>query len=164
MYQNINNFTSAVRLCLKALLFLFTATFLQTAAFAQHTVSGTVFDDLNGNGQLDAGEEGVEGVMVSNGREITVTDRNGNYQLDTEDNRYIFVIKHREWSTHVSEHHNREFYTMISSEWADADNFRELHPAMTEDLISVNFLLSPQEQPDDFSFLFFDYSQSRILE
>lgn len=164
MYQNVNNFTSAVRLCLKALLFLFTATFLQTAAFAQHTVSGTVFDDLNGNGQLDAGEEGVEGVMVSNGREITVTDRNGNYQLDTEDNSYIFVIKPRGWATPVGEHNIPQFYTLISSEGAGADNFRGLNPGMPEDLNSVNFPLSPQEEPDDFRVLVFGDTQPRNLE
>lgn len=97
----------------------------------------------------------MEGVMVSNGREITVTDRNGNYQLDTEDNSYIFVIKPRGWATPVGEHNIPQFYTLISSEGAGADNFRGLNPAMPEDLNSVNFPLSPQEEPDDFRVLVF---------
>src|SRR5690625_7740088 len=102
--------------------------------------------------------------MVSNGREITVTDRNGNYQLDTEDNSYIFVIKPRGWATPVCEHNIPQFYTLISSEGAGADNFRGLNPAMPEDLNSVNFPLSPQEEPAAFRVLVFGATRPRTLE
>ncbi|TDE11505.1 hypothetical protein E1269_09610 [Jiangella asiatica] len=52
-------------------------------------VSGTVFDDSNGNGQHDAGEPGVAGVSVSDGVAIVETDDDGRYQLDLDTDRRI---------------------------------------------------------------------------
>lgn len=48
-------------------------------------IGDTVWNDLNGNGFLDAGEPGIEGVTVClyNGAvECTTTDNNGNYLFD----------------------------------------------------------------------------------
>ncbi len=55
-------------------------------------ITGTVFNDLNGNGALDAGESGLSGWTVfidpnlngilDNGEPYAVTDANGNFSLD----------------------------------------------------------------------------------
>ena len=45
------------------------------------TVSGTVFDDRNGNGIRDNGERGLKDILVSNGDTIVRTDRQGRYEL-----------------------------------------------------------------------------------
>ena len=44
-----------------------------------YEVSGTVYEDANNNGQMDAGEEVFAGISVTAGGESTTTDANGNY-------------------------------------------------------------------------------------
>ena len=38
---------------------------------------GVVFHDVNGNGERDQGEPGLEGIRVSDQRSVTVTDKRG---------------------------------------------------------------------------------------
>jgi Ca2+-binding RTX toxin-like protein len=68
------------------------------------TLTGTVFNDINGNGTQDAGELGVEGVTVytdqnetnafePNVEVSTVTDSNGTYHFDfSEDDEYLLKL------------------------------------------------------------------------
>ena len=44
-------------------------------------ISGTVFDDLNSDGNKGVDEPGISGIMVSNGTTCTVTDDMGKYAL-----------------------------------------------------------------------------------
>ena len=44
-------------------------------------VNGTVFEDSDSNGVKGAGEQGIAGVLVSNGSTSTVSDQNGSYTL-----------------------------------------------------------------------------------
>jgi hypothetical protein len=46
---------------------------------ATRTISGLVFEDTNGNGKLDAGEKGMERMMVSIGPNLVVTNEKGEY-------------------------------------------------------------------------------------
>ena len=57
------------------------------------TVDGKVFDDLNRNGQADAGEPGIANVRVSNGREVVLTNDQGAYQLEVNGDSIIFITK-----------------------------------------------------------------------
>lgn len=53
---------------------------------------GTVFIDTNGNSQLDAGEKGLPGVLVSDGLNVVKTDSKGNYTLNGPvKNNFIFI-------------------------------------------------------------------------
>ena len=54
------------------------------AITAQDVISGTVFEDVNKNNIRDEGERGIAGVMVSNQREVILTDEDGNYRLPDE--------------------------------------------------------------------------------
>jgi len=55
-------------------------------------VKGTVFDDKNGNNHWDPGEEGVEGVVVSDQLKATITDDLGNFLMEsTADFPYVFI-------------------------------------------------------------------------
>ncbi|MDA4844482.1 calcineurin-like phosphoesterase family protein [Hoeflea poritis] len=54
---------------------------------------GTVFLDANRNSRLDNGESGIEGVMVSNGREVVLTGADGKYELPAYDDMNLFVTK-----------------------------------------------------------------------
>lgn len=61
------------------------------------TIAGVVFDDVNRNGRLDAGEHGVAGVKVSNSREVTMTDKAGRYVLPVRPDMAVFVIQPSGW-------------------------------------------------------------------
>ncbi|HVI59800.1 MAG TPA: calcineurin-like phosphoesterase family protein [Luteimonas sp.] len=65
-------------------------------AFAQ-AQGGVVFDDGNGNGVRDAGEAGIAGVAVSNGRDLVRTDAQGRYALSMRAGQTVFVVKPAGW-------------------------------------------------------------------
>ncbi|WP_421854600.1 calcineurin-like phosphoesterase C-terminal domain-containing protein [Oricola sp.] len=54
---------------------------------------GKVFLDANRNSVLDTGESGIAGVQVSNGREVVMTDANGDYELPAYDDMNLFITK-----------------------------------------------------------------------
>jgi hypothetical protein len=60
-------------------------------------IAGVVFDDANRNGRLDAGERGVAGVKVSNGREVVLTDPQGRYGLPVRSDMSVFVVQPGGW-------------------------------------------------------------------
>jgi C terminal of Calcineurin-like phosphoesterase/N terminal of Calcineurin-like phosphoesterase len=56
-------------------------------------VSGMVFEDRDSSGVASSANPGLAGVLVSNGRDIAVTDADGRYTLPLPDEATIFVIK-----------------------------------------------------------------------
>ena len=63
-------------------------------SFAQGaTISGVVFEDRDGSGIASGANPGLPGVLVSNGREVAVTDADGRYSLPLPDEATIFVVK-----------------------------------------------------------------------
>ena len=63
---------------------------LCTPALAQ--VRGVVFEDANGNGVREAGEQGVAGIKVSNGRAIVSSAADGSYAIATQAGDIVFAI------------------------------------------------------------------------
>jgi 3',5'-cyclic AMP phosphodiesterase CpdA len=63
-----------------ALALLSGGVFAQTAG-SEATIRGVVFRDLNGNGGRDASETGIAGVVVSNQRDVVVTDADGAFTM-----------------------------------------------------------------------------------
>src|SRR5256885_1679087 len=61
--------------------------------------SGHVFHDRSGTGRRSAGDPGIRGVMVSNGRDVIVTDSEGRWRLPIADGDGVFVIKPSGWAT-----------------------------------------------------------------
>ena len=58
---------------------------------------GHVYADGNGNGVRDAGETGIAGVAVSDGRSLVRSDAAGIYALDAADGAPVFVVKPAGW-------------------------------------------------------------------
>src|SRR5690606_12010897 len=56
-------------------------------------VRGVVFDDANANGIREAGEQGLAGIKVSNGRAIVSTGPDGGYGIATQAGDIVFAIK-----------------------------------------------------------------------
>ena len=76
---------------------IFTA--IGSAASAQPGfVSGSVFLDNNANGIQDCDEPGIANIRVSNGREVTLTDSQGNYTLPVDGSTLIFPVKPAEYA------------------------------------------------------------------
>lgn len=57
-----------------------------------YTVSGIVFEDINGNGLRDQNEKGIKNVLVSNGEEIVLSERDGKYTIPAQEGASVFVI------------------------------------------------------------------------
>lgn len=131
--------------------------------FAQSatTVTGIVFHDKTGSGTYDKGDDmPIQGIAVSNGREVVVTDVGGVYELPLRDNSAIFVIKPRDWMVPVDDNQLHRFYHIHSLSGATGSNFEGLAP--TGPLpAQVNFPLYPSDEPDTFDVLVFGDTQPR---
>ena len=60
-------------------------------------IAGTVFEDANSNGIQDDGEQGVKGVMVSNGVYCRPTNKVGEYNLPAEGS-LVFITTPRDYT------------------------------------------------------------------
>jgi hypothetical protein len=68
-------------------------TLAATPGAAMAEMSGVVFEDANGNGLRDAGEHGIPGMRISNGRDIALSAADGTYRIATRPEAPIFAIK-----------------------------------------------------------------------
>ena len=60
---------------------------------AAESMHGRVFADANGNGIQEAREKGIAHVVVSNGRDIVLTDTQGAYVIPVEAGQVVFAVK-----------------------------------------------------------------------
>lgn len=122
--------------------------------------TGIVFHDANGNRQFDAGEEPLEDVRVSNGKEIVSTDVEGRYRLPVDDDTILFVIKPRGWRTPLSDHNLPRFYYIHKPYGSPDLKYAGVEP--TGPLPdSVDFPLYPQNEPEQFKAILFGDPQPR---
>ena len=63
------------------------------AAGEAATISGYVFEDVDGSGRRTAASPAVAGALVSNGRDVAIADADGRYTLPLPDEATIFVVK-----------------------------------------------------------------------
>ena len=69
---------------------------------AADVARGSVFHDVDRNGSRDDSEPGIEGVRVSNGREVVRTDAEGNYEIAAPDPSILFITKPSGFATPVT--------------------------------------------------------------
>jgi hypothetical protein len=80
------------------------------AASSGQTITGAVFKDLDRNGRLDAGEPGIEGVLVSNGHEWVRTDENGRYEIAVRRNMDLTIVQPSGWRVPTDERMAPQFF------------------------------------------------------
>src|SRR5690606_28240923 len=116
----------------------------------KETVKGIVCEDLNQNGTCDANEPGVSGVMVSNQREVVLTDENGYYQLPIQEEMIIFVTKPDGYELPLNENNLPQFYYIHQPKGSPDLEYPGLGPTgpLPE---SVDFCLLPAEKKESFS-------------
>ena len=64
---------------------------------------GAVFKSRSGARERQAGDPGIGGVLVSNGREVVRTGPDGRYSLPIEDGTAVFVIKPSDYAVPLDE-------------------------------------------------------------
>ena len=89
-------------------------------------VTGVVFDDANGNGTRDEGEDGVSGVSVSDGVTVVETGADGRYSLEIDIARrttdIVFITKPAGWAVPKDEFD--AWVSQAQEEFARADGFQ----------------------------------------
>ncbi|MBV7505347.1 PQQ-binding-like beta-propeller repeat protein [Bacillus sp. sid0103] len=98
------------------------------------TIKGSVFTDKNGNGTRDGNEEGIPHVSVSDGKNITVTDSQGNYTLTIDTDRrkedIVFVSVPNGYTVPTDKNKTPQFYQQLGNVQAGEtkeQNFGLLH-------------------------------------
>jgi hypothetical protein len=123
-------------------------------ASAADVARGYVFHDENGNGVFDDAEPGIEGVHVSNGREVVATDAGGQYALPISDDTILFVIKPSGWSTELDVDWISQGYHAHKPAGSPKTKYPGVAP--TGPLpTSVDFPLVRHHEPEQFDVLIF---------
>lgn len=136
---------------------------LASPAWSHETARGIVFHDANNNQKRDPAEAGIPKVRVSNGRDIVTTDADGKYEIQIDDDDAIFVIKPRGWMTPLNHLKLPQFYYLHKPNGSPQSKFPGVAP--TGPLpASIDFPLTPQEEPDQFRALLFGDTQPRDVK
>lgn len=122
--------------------------------------TGCVYEDRNGNGVRDKDEPGIAGVRVSNQREVVATDEQGRWELPVTDDTTFFVVKPRGYRTQLSHDNLPLFYYHHRPAGSPASRFGGIAPTgpLPE---SIDFPLTPQEEPDRFTAVIMGDTQPR---
>jgi len=99
-----------------------------SGAPASNVVKGIVFHDTNRDGRSQPGEKGVARVMVSNGREVVLTGKDGSYRLPAYDGMTVFVTKPAGYDVPVDRNNFPQFYYHHLPEGSPPLQFRGLPP------------------------------------
>jgi hypothetical protein len=131
---------------------------LTTGAGMAHRMahaSGSVFEDRSGTGQRRSGDPGIAGVMVSNGRDVVRTDRDGRWRLPVAEGDHLFVVKPPRWATPVGAGGVPQFSWLHQPQGSPRHiEYRHAGVAPTPPLpASIDFPLRRQDEHADFEAL-----------
>jgi hypothetical protein len=109
------------------------------------TFRGTVFLDENANGIFDKIEKGVNGICISNGKEVVQTNEKGEWQIESTLKKSVFVIKPAGFAVPVNQNQIPLHFNQSNSSTSSV----------------INFPLLKQNENKKFSALFFGDTQAR---
>lgn len=131
----------------------------QAAQFAQ----GRVFHDLDGNGVLDVGERGIQGIPVSNGVDIVLSDAKGRWRLAAGERTTLFVMPGQGWAAPLDRAHRPQFHYVHNVRESAPTQYPG--PVRTDALPpQVDFALVPSTVGDNFSIFVFGDPQPRNIQ
>jgi hypothetical protein len=126
---------------------------LHILAAEEKNIHGTVFEDINHNGTMDRGEQGIPGVVVSNQIEVARTDQDGGYKLPVHNNMIVFVSAPSNYSAPLNRHGLPQFY-YIHQPQGSPQGLRYPGIKPTGDLPDViNFPLNKTEYRAEFNII-----------
>lgn len=125
---------------------------------AQNTIKGVVYEDTNGNGRKDRKEVGIANVAVSNGYDVVLTDTNGKYNIEIDNDNIIFVIKPTGYKILSDEFNLPKSHYIHKPEGSPKLIYEGVLPTgiLAE---SLEFSLIKSNEPDDFSAFVFGDTQ-----
>jgi hypothetical protein len=133
---------------------------VNSSAFTQNIIKGTVFEDSNRNLKLDSSEKGVAGVLVSNQIEVVKTDAHGKYNLPISEKMIIFITKPAGYELPLNEVYLPQFYYIHDTRGSSTIQYPGMSatgPLPKE----VNFPLFQGQESDTFKALIFSDPQPR---
>ncbi|MEM1164736.1 MAG: calcineurin-like phosphoesterase family protein [Planctomycetota bacterium] len=129
------------------------------------TATGVVFHDANSNGTIDPGDQGIPGVLVSNGRDVVKTDPLGRYRIDIDHDDIVFVIEPAGYDTPRDEHNIPRFYYIHKPGGSPDADFIFPGVAPTGDLPTwIDFPLTKSREAREFDVLLFGDPQAYSVE
>ena len=144
---------------------ILTIIFSHEIVFAQSTVKGIVYNDLNRNSLKDRKEKGIPNVAVSNGCDVVLTGSKGEYELPIATDNIIFVIKPADYDVPVNEFNLPQFFYNHKPNGTPNLTYSGTPPTGSLP-VSVNFPLIESIQEDTFRMLVFGdpqpYSEEEI--
>ena len=117
--------------------------------------SGVVFEDRSGAGRRRPSDPGIANVMVSNGRDVVLTDADGRWRLPLAEGDSVFVIKPPHWSISSRGGGLPQFSYLHHPRGTPSDlEFRHAGVAPTGPLpISIDFALQRRPEAAQFEVL-----------
>ncbi len=146
-----------------SVLFFLLLTFAQ--AGSQNLAKGLVFNDLNRDQIPDSNEPGIEGVLVSNGREVVRTDKNGAWTLPVDEEvEELFLIKPAVYEVPVNENKIPQHFFLLSPETDLNRNILfPLYEGSKNDTFSVVFFGDPQARGEkEMNYVFHDVVEELV--
>jgi len=136
---------------------------LLTAALSAQTVKGVVYEDSNRNGKREKKEKGLADVAVTNGQEVVLTNKHGEYQLPVSNAAIISVIKPTGYGVAVNKDNLPLFFYNHKPAGSPNAKFKGVAPTgkLPE---SVDFGLTKQQEDDNFTALIFGDPQPYNLQ
>lgn len=127
-------------------------------------VTGTVYHDINANGQREPEEPGVAEVAVSNGESVTLTDSNGGYTLEVDDPGVVFVVKPSSWKVLPDpDTHLAAFYYFYRPQGSPKLKYGGLPPTGPVPA-EINFALQPNPEQGPVRMLILGDTQVRDFD
>jgi 3',5'-cyclic AMP phosphodiesterase CpdA len=127
---------------------------------AQQYVTGIVYADQDNDGRRSAGEPGIPGVMVSNQRDVVLTDAEGRYRLPVDGDAIVFVTKPPGYALPLDANSLPQFYYIHQPDGSPPLEYPGIEPTgpLPE---SVDFGLIPSEPVRQFRVIAFGDPQPR---
>lgn len=148
---------------MKTILIALVGLLLGLSVQAQSVARGYVYHDLNGNGKKEKKEKGLQGVAVSNGVEVVLTNEKGEYELPVGEDNILFVIKPTGYKVGLNELNQPQYYYIHKPNGSPALNYEGVKPTGKLPK-SVDFALVKYEEPTHFTSLIFGDPQAYNLE
>lgn len=148
---------------MKTILIALVGLLLGLSVQAQSVARGYVYHDLNGNGKKEKKEKGLQGVAVSNGVEVVLTNEKGEYELSVGEDNILFVIKPTGYKVGLNELNQPQYYYIHKPNGSPALNYEGVKPTGKLPK-SVDFALVKYEEPTHFTSLIFGDPQAYNLE
>lgn len=131
-------------------------------ATAQEVARGFVFEDTNNNGIKERREKGLEGVPVSNGTDIVLTDEEGRYELQVSDHCLIFVLKPKGYISPVNQKNQPQCWYVHIPEGSPQLQYKGSEPTGPLPK-SLDFPMVRYDDPENFSFYAFGDPQPHSM-